>query len=825
MKRLTLVITTFALFTTLFPVQSQPQSTSSIAGIILDESTNNGLDYVNIILYKASSNTPYKSTASGEDGHFRFNTVASGDYRIEATFVGYVTWKSEIKVSDGQQIQLGTILLKTESKQLGTAEVVGIRSAMRLDIDKRVFSVDQNIAAAGASASDILKDIPSVEVDQEGTVSLRNNSNVTIWVNGKPAGLNSDNQAQVLEQMPAESIDRIEVVTNPSSKFSAEGTAGIINIILKKDRKAGYYGSLRAGISDPFGYDFGGNINYSSSKIDFYANIGRRSHSNEGSGYSNRQTYTTNEQTLLTDTSWLHSTTNRTFGMQGLFFRGGIDYHLNDKHTISLSGFGMKGDRGFESDIDYLYLDNNKDLIQQVLRHTSSGGGHSHMEITLDYQWEIGEEHLFQTNLTYGKHTMSNDNDYIQSYYDVTNMLTNTVSQVQTGPGENRDWEFQADYTNKLSENFRLETGLKSDWTVRKSNNNIYNTASVTTASIPDYTSDFDYNEQIHAAYGTFTGKLGGFGYQLGLRGELTAISFVSSNFPAGDYLDKDKNYFNLFPSIFLSYTFSPGNDLQLNFSRRINRPRGRSLNPFTDISDSTNIYFGNPDLEPEFSDAFELNYIKVWDNHTLSSSLYHRMTDNVIQDIRYLDNGIIYQTPSNVTNSTSSGLELVAKDKLAKWIETTSTINFYYTTMEGFTYRSVDYKGSSGFSWNARLNSTLIFSRSLTGQISGFYNAPGIIAQGKTRRNFTLDAGLRKSFLDKTFLIAINGRNILNSFKFASTNWGDGFYQENSNQFFGRTIQLTVTWNFGNIKPKEKQGQAENGNSNDSDNSMGGDY
>ncbi|HBL72672.1 MAG TPA: hypothetical protein DD409_07240 [Bacteroidales bacterium] len=241
-------------------------------------------------------------------------------------------------------------------------------------------------------------------------------------------------------------------------------------------------------------------------------------------------------------------------------------------------------------------------------------------------------------------------------------------------------------------------------------------------------------------------------------------------------------------------------------------------------MSDSTNIRFGNPDLAPEYANSFEINLIRVLENHTLSASAYHRMSSSVIQDIRYLNQGILYQTPANVTTSTSSGLELVAKDRLSKWLETTSTVNLYHTRLNGFTYRGSDYKGSEGFSWNARVNGTLLLSRSLTGQISGFYNAPRIMAQGRMNSNFRVDAGLRQSFMDRSLLIALNARNLLNSFNFSSSSYGPGFYQESHNQFFGRTLQLTVTWNFGNMKPKQKKPNGENGNREDGiDSGLGG--
>jgi outer membrane receptor protein involved in Fe transport len=812
----TLLIGLASLFV-LVPVSAAESNTGTLTGIIQDAVSQAPIDYVHVVLFKDGNTVPLKSVSSSENGAFRFDNLQAGNYRLEASLLGYQALKQTCTVKTGQPTDLGTLHLQPDAKQLAAAEVRGIRSAMRMDIDKRVFSVDQNIASAGASASDVLKDIPSVDVDQEGAVSLRNSSNVTIWINGKPAGLNSDNQAQVLEQMPAESIDKIEVVTNPSSKFSAEGTAGIINIVLKKDRKAGYYGSVRAGVSHPFGYDYGANLMYSSSKIDAYTTLGRRRHSNQGTGNSRRETYTSNPLTLLTDTSTLLSDTEQDFNMGGLFFRGGVDYHLNNKHTLSLSGFAMTGERGFDSQIDYDYRLPDGSSSRFVDRTSGSLGNHTNLEVTLDYQWEIEEDHRFQTNLSFGKRAMNDNSDFAQTETRGDGTPVAPTFQRQTGDGGHTDWEFQADYTNQLNERFRLEAGLKSDWTVRGSGNDIFNTAIPTVGQWPDYSSQFDYDEKIHAAYATFTGKgWGGFGYQLGLRGEYSDIAFHSATMPSGDQLDKHKYYADLFPSVFLSYTLREGFDVQLNYSRRINRPRGRSLNPFTDISDSTNIRFGNPNLAPEYANAFEINLIRVLENHTLSASAYHRLSSSVIQDIRYLNQGILYQTPANVTTSTSSGLELVAKDRLSKWLETTSTVNLYHTRLNGFTYRGSDYKGSEGFSWNARVNGTLLLSRSLTGQISGFYNAPRIMAQGRMNSNFRVDAGLRQSFMDRSLLIALNARNLLNSFNFSSSSYGPGFYQESHNQFFGRTLQLTVTWNFGNMKPKQKKPNGENGNRED---------
>ena len=796
-------------------ISAAPDPTGSVGGKLLDQESKSPLDNVTVFIYQGTKTSPVKVVNTDEKGVFIFSDVLPGEYRVEASFLGYLPFEDVVRVLANQQTTLGDIGLKTNSKLLKVVEVTGLRSTMKLEVDKRVFSVDQSVAAAGASTSDILKNLPSVEVDAEGTVSLRNSTNVIIWINGKPSGLTSDNQAQVLEQMPAESIDRIEVITNPSAKYSAEGSAGIINILLKKDRKAGYYGSLRAGVSSPLGYNFGGNYNYSSPKWDLYANLGTRADVREGSGSTNRTTYTS--PTSTDPKEYMNSLTeqNRTHG--GLFFRAGADYHFNDKHTLSLSGFAMNGNQDSKSAISYDYLDNNQLLTSKRQRNTVENGGHNNYEAELDYQWEIGPEHNLHAILSAGTGASPQTSNFTQTDYNSSNVETGSLRQNGSGSENEDEMDFQLDYTRKFSDKWKLEAGWKTSMESRLGDDMISDLRGSTWNT--NSKNLFDYMEQIHAAYGTLTGKLTEkFGYQLGLRAEQTFVNFTSTNELTNAVDPHEKSYLKLFPTIFANYTFTEGTDMQLNYSRRINRPRGHSLNPFVNISDSSNIWVGNPDLNPEYSNNFELNFLKTWTEHTLSAALYHRISEQVIQDIRYLDNGIMKQTPENVTNSTSSGLELVAKDKVFKILETTTTLNLYQQTMDAFTYRGETYNGTNGFSWNVRMNGQILLPLGMMGQVSAFYSAPRIVAQGEMKAAYSLDLGLRKSFWDRNLQVSLNGQNLLNSFKFENTTSGPGFSQVTSNQFFSRTIRLNVTWNFGNLKPKEKEGKG-----NDQENSGGG--
>jgi outer membrane receptor protein involved in Fe transport len=807
-RSLTLLL--FLLFFFQSRLLAAPIPSGSVGGTLLDKETQSPLDHVTVFVYKDRNTAPMKVTNTNELGVFAFTEMIPGKYRIEASFLGYTPYKDTVSVLANQETHLGNIVLAANTTFLKSIEVTGLRSTMKLDVDKKIFSVDQSIASAGASASDILQNIPSIEVDAEGSISLRSSSNVIVWINGKPSGLTSDNRAQVLEQMPAESIDRIEVITNPSAKFSSEGSAGIINIILKKDRKAGYYGSIQAGGSYPWGYNIGGNITYNSSKWDLYATIGHRNDSNNGGGYTNRETYTYDDLGNKLETAYQNSTTDRTLTHHGLFLRGGADYHFNEKHTLGLSVFSMDGNRSFDTDISYLYKDNSLATTKSRERHSLSDGGHNNTEIELDYQWEIGKEHNLHAVLSGGRREFPNESSYTQTERDALGNLLNSSYQKESGSSLGKELEFQLDYTKLFSERWKLEAGLKSTVGNMTSDDQIFNgtlsESSWIVPSTPFASNVFDYDEQIHAAYVTLTGKTTQkFGYQVGMRAEQTNVSFTTTDVLTNASTPRNKDYLKLFPTVFLNYTLAEGSDIQLNYSKRINRPRGRMLNAFANISDSTNIYRGNPDLDPEYSHSLELNFIKIWEQHTLSAAAYYRINEQIIQDIVYLENGTLYTQPKNATHSTASGMELVAKDKFFKNIETTTTLNLYQESMEGFTYRDEYYQGSDAFSWNVRMNGQWMLPKNFTGQVSGSYSAPRIVAQGKTKAAYSVDLGLRKSLMDRKFMVSLNVQDLFNSSKKESILQGSSFRQESSNQFHGRTLRLNVTWNFGNLKPKEK--------------------
>lgn len=776
----------------------------NVKGKVIDAKTREALDYVNISVKKKESSDYVKGTVTDQSGAFVIGNLTNGTYEITVSYIGYKAFQKEFTITSADDhVNLRTIPLAEDSQILGEVQVIGQKSQMKFEIDKKVFNVDQNISSTGGSASDVLSNIPSVEVDNEGEVSLRGSSNVTVWINGKASGLSADNRAQILEQMPAESIEKIEVITNPSAKYSPEGTAGIINIVLKQDRKAGYYGSVQAGADTKGGYNASANINYSSSKLDAYANLGYRNRKRDGEGYTNRLNLNPS------DTTYLNQTSKSNGNGRNLFARLGLTYHLTQNNHFYLNGFGMFGDRMNKNTINYFSNVPGSYLTSQRLSDSDNDMNGGNVE--LGYKHDFSQTSNLDFTVSYNNWGMNNSTVYTQESQFASGTESSSY-QLQKNNIRNHNWETQLDYVNTFNDKNKLEAGYKG--TFSRENSPVETYSGINASSAKEDESLFNhfiYNKNIHAIYATYSGKIDKLGIQLGLRGEYSSIDTKSLAYgETGKEVSPYKDdYFSLFPSVFLSYALPRNNEVQLNYTRRISRPWGGQLNSFMNITDSANISFGNPRLSPQYSNAFELNYIKNWENHMLSFSGYYRTTDDVIQRIRFLEGNVMKTTYENIAKTSSAGIELVGKNKLFSFLDLTTTANLYYSKLDGFSYlpeeasESVTGEPQEDFSWNARMIANVILPYSISLQVTGNYNSRQVAAQGHREANYSLDAGLRKSFLNRKLSVSINARDILDSRKWHTITSGTGFKQDSKNWRGGRQFGLTLTYSFGNMRAK----------------------
>ena len=777
-----------------------------IKGTVTD-SKGEPLPGVNIVELGVKKNN---GTITDLNGKYTI-TVESQKSVLQYTFIGYKTIEKPFTLSKQiPGVNFRNLLLQEDSQLLGEVKVTGQRSQMKFDIDKKVFNVDQNISSTGGTASDVLTNIPSVEVDNEGEVSLRGSSDVTVWINGRASGLSADNRAQILEQLPAESIERIEVITNPSAKFSPEGTSGIINIVLKEDRRAGYYGSLQAGVDTRGGWNASGNVNYSSNKTEMYAGVGYRERKRDGGGFSNR----TNTDASGNPVSFLNQTSDNDGHGGQTFVRAGLTWHLTQSDHLNLGAFGMFGTRKQTNTINYLSDIPNSFLSSERISDSDNPmkGGN----VELGYKHDFSKTSNLDVVASWNTWNMDQKSTYLQSSVFENEETTHSY-QWQKNKMQSHNWELQADYVNAFNEFNKIEAGYKGTFSRQESP---VETKSGETAedARPDEQlyNRFYYDQDIHALYATYSGRFGNFGYQAGLRGEYShtdtrSLAYGQEKGEVSPYKD---DYFSIFPSVFLTYTLPAQNEIQLNYSRRINRPWGHQLNPFLNITDSTNISFGNPYLTPQYSNSMELNYIKNWEAHTLSVSAYYRNTDDVIQRISYLEDNIMKSTFENVAETQSAGVEIVGKNHLFSILDLTTTVNLYYNKLDGFSYlpagadQPVTGKSNEDFSWNAKIIANLILPASFSLQLTGNYNSRQLIAQGYRKSNYSLDAGIRKAFLNRKLSLSINGRDLFNSRKWKTETSGTGFRQYASNWRTGCTIGFTLTYSFGNMKAGKNKTQ-----------------
>ena len=794
----------------------------SVRGKVADTATGESMPFVNIAVYDKATQKFIKGAISDEKGLFNITGLPYGDYTIKLTYIGYTTLSDEFTVTEQRRhANFKKVYLAEDSQTLQEVTVTAQRPAMRLEVDRKSFDVTQDISNAGGAASDVLENIPSVEVDTDGNISLRGNTSVEVWINGKSSGLTSDNRAEILQQLPAESIERIEVIDNPSAKYSAEGSAGIINIVLKKNRTAGYYGSVQAGGNTRGSANASGNVNFNIGRWEGYLNIGYRHRANDGGSYSYQEYLNTNEYQE-------YNTDNDRKG-NNVFTRMGLTYNATDKDAFTLSGMMMKGNHRNGGVTPYHYGTIGAPQDSYIMLRNSSG--HNDMRMfygEFNYRHNFTDRHFLDFTVDYHNWRMNQENIYQDSttYFDEP-LPTEYDYQYRPMFMRNHSWEVKLDYENPLTDNILLQAGYQANFNRENSPQESYidDTSWDGANQVEDteYYNRFIYNQDLHALYATATMKFGKLGVMAGLRGEYWRINTSSYDYEQEhDPSLRDpafkKDFFQLFPSVFLSYQLDDTQQLQLNYTRRLRRPRGHQLNSFRDTRDASMVSFGNPELTPEYSNSFSLNYLKTWQEHSVLVSAYYRPTSDVIQRINYQSSDAgdnqMYSTYMNVSSSTSAGLELVMKNQVCKILSLTTTANAYYYKLDGFSYdidgQTVTGEGDSNFTWNARMQASLMLPWDLSVQLTGRYRSRQVITQGYRKANFSMNLGVRKTFLDRKLTLAINCRDLLNTRKFENFTSSETFTRHQKSWRSGRTVNMTLTWNFGNMKakaPKKKPG------------------
>ena len=794
-------------------VFAQPPS-GSISGKLTD-SKSKPVSYATVTLLRSDSSVA-GGDLSKDDGSFSISPVTAGNFRLRIESLGFETKFVSVQTTTAAPDKdLGKIQLKQTENTLNTVSVIGEKPVMELKVDKKVFNVEKNTTTAGGSATDVLQNVPSVTVDADGNVSLRGKSDVTILIDGKPATMLGSDVASALQSLPASSIDNVEVITNPSSKYDAQGTGGIINIITKKDGRFGMNGNvtLGAGTNDKYNGNLG--LNVRKGKWSAFLNSSARINNT----YNNVTTDRQDKRVIDTNSYHTYEHVPRVFG--GVFNTIGGTYEPDKYNSITLTenvnfmGFAFKDYSDYTS---YSKPNNEGDTLFRQNRYTDFSVRLFSISSAIDYKHKFKKKKDEELNLdaTYAHTDIHRTQDYLINNYPDT-LGFNPIVEHSPASGSNQTVNAWADYTDPLfTTNGKLGLGVKSQfYNFESTNNPVYSHANRPDSIDYSLLSIYNYSQQIHAAYANWGDQFGKFSYQAGLRVEDAIYDGNGKLASSGPPKDTSfhNSFFNFFPSAFISYQLPKQQSVYINYSRRTNRPGFMQLLPFIDLSNPGTVNTGNPSLIPEFINNIEFSYSKA-DNkgNNFIFSTYYAYTENLIEKITVpLDSAKAKQygvspsnllaMPINIASGTTYGLEGIGHIQILPVWDATVNLNFFENQLlignndpELTKYLS----NNKGFTWFGKVNTNIKLPKSFSIQINANYESRKVIAQGNLNETYWVDVALRKNFWKNKATLILNCSDIFNT-HILVTNYDLTNYSETINRVRETRIgNITFTYRFG---------------------------
>ncbi|QGK73813.1 TonB-dependent receptor [Flavobacterium sp. SLB02] len=754
------------------------QSTEfSITGKVIDSKTKQPLPYATIILVLSSEKT--KKVSTDDQGNYLLKNT-SGNYQLKVEFMSYKTHTTNNFELNQDLVQ--NISLEEDINQLDEVNVIAEKSGVELKLDKKVFNVGKDILSRGGSANDILNNVPSVNVDVAGVVSLRGNNSVTVLINGKPSMLTNNNG---LSQISSANIEKVEVITNPSAAYEAQGGGGIINIVLKKNSIKGFNASVQGGIGNPTNYNMNANVSYKTEKINLFSNLGYRDMNIYAWNKQYQRNFNNGVTTILNQNDDIKRSDNTTS-----IYIGG-DYYINDKNTLTGSYYHSKNKSTDIIKYNYNYSDmmNKTDSIISRSQKYEEPQIYNALELNYvktfdkkDKKWTSSLQYVFWND---------DENQYIDQqriYPDespVSNLYTNDIES-------SNDIFIKSDFVNPINENSKIEMGIRSD--LRAIRSDYYTILDDVLQN--QFTNKLKYDENLYSAYFQFSSKIKRFNYLLGLRSELSDIKISDTK----NTFNNAKNYINLFPTVHLVYNLTPKTDFQLSYSKRINRPRFWQLNPFSGLSDLRNLTVGNPDLDPMFINSFELTVLTKSGKFSLNPSVYYQHTNNFFEYIveRTSENYFI-NTPVNLGTENRYGAEVSATYNPTKWLRLSLDFNYYAFKQEG-SYKDVSYNAKDQ-TWLSSFRSIIKFPKIISGDFSFRYRGKNQGVQTLTQAQYSANLGLSKDFFGDKMSVTLNVNNLFDSQIRKRETITSSYYLQSEYKTQGRYVNLTVIYRFNRNK------------------------
>lgn len=843
----------------------QSMNLGQFYGKVIESTNNKPLEAVSVLLIQNKFDSATKKRKdvvvagmlTDKKGEFSLeNLNIMAQYKLQITAIGFKPYEAKVafqlnmagaKNGDMSSMlsnvvkDLGNLTLTPDAQQLATVNVSSSKALLEMKIDRKVFNVEKNLTSVGGTAVDVMKNVPSVNVDIDGNVTLRNAA-PQIFIDGRPTTL-------TLEQIPADEIASVEIITNPSAKFDASGGgAGILNIVMKKNRKAGYNGNINASIDSRGKPGFGGDINVKQNKINFFARARVNTRKSIGISNSERTNYLNNDTISIFDQ---HSNplNKGYFG----FGRAGFDYFIDNRNTLTVGGTYVTGQ--FKStDLiniyrDTLYKDNL--LVNDYgFRNTQTSFHFRNVGASLSFKHNFTKPNKEWTvDANYNQSKNDNKGDYNSQYFYPNNSAkTAPIIERTNGGGTTKYFTAQTDFVNPISEKLKLEMGIRG--AVRNfvsSSSNFLRDGTGKYIIVPGFSNDYEFTDQVYAAYTTFSQKIKNFTYQLGLRAE--SSSYTGTLKSTGKKFKNDYP-FSLFPSLFLTYKLNDKSDIQLNYSRKINRPNFFQLIPNYDISDPLNLSIGNPNLIPEFTNLAELSYQNQLSAKTsFLATVYLKNTNHLITNYQFRDKNpdtatnypkpdtVLISTYANANTSYNVGMELTTKTKLTKWWDFTANVNLYNSTLKAGVLAGG--ANNSQFSMFGKINNSFTLPKNFSIQLSGDYQAKTILppssrgggggggmmmfggsqigAQGYIKPNYGVDIAIKKEFLkNKAASLTLQMNDIFRTKLYATHSESQYFVQDNSRRRDPQVLRLNFNYRFGKIdvslfKKKSMKGEMEN--------------
>ncbi len=789
-----------------------------VTGRVVEEGTSKGLKSASLYM-KHLDDGSITGDLADTNGRLSVNNAKPGRYHVAVTLLGYTKYKDTITIDAAKpSYDLGTISLPLLATKLGEVSVSGERETMEITPEKKVFNVGKNSTVTGGTAVDALRQVPTVDVDVNGNVSVRGSSNLVIQINGKQTGFAGSDRASLLQQIPANLIDKIEVITNPSARYDAEGMAGIINIVTKNEITQSWNLNINAGAGTNSKYNVSADMGYKNGPLSLTAGYGSRYHNQ----YFGANIVSTS---LQGDQNVLDQRVNGTWTGLGHFGNFNADYSVNDNATINLNGQVRFNDGRNIEDWDFLYKRSTGETYQRTNRHNYTGRSWKSYEFGGGFkQLFTGKQHYLDISTRYSNNDQSSLGNFTQQALNLDGSSNQAMAGVQNNNFINnfRIWTAQADYVQPTPIG-KVETGLKS--TLRMIDNDTYldslNRQSGEYIRNVNAINRFNFSDLVLAGYGMLSTKLMDFNVQAGLRVEHTIINTLLVT--TGEI--NTRNYTHLFPTLHLSRKLDTANTLQFSYSRRINRPNFWQLNPFTDYSNPSVLRKGNPNLAPETIDAAEVSFVSQFDKHTMTATGYYRRTNDAMQFFAIVDPNLptgenTVMTFRNFDAIVNTGFEFVYRGQLFPWWTATANVNVFYNSVQGGN--EVENASAGGVTYNFRANSTIKMPwEGGNLQLNYMYNGPVVISQGTMDAWHSLTIGFRQD-LSKEFSVTMNVSDVFDTQRFNLNLQGAAFNARVSQKPETRIAMLTLSYRIGGIQGEQPRRRRDSGDA-PQDNGGGG--